>query len=292
MKLKLYLTILSYLLLSLFFTAVTFSNQTDTKQVDSTYYKWIPSLVGGLNFSQIAFSNWTKGGENSFTWSVNSNFKLEYKNERILFKTKIKSVYGRTKLDGNDFRTNENELYLDQVVSYHAQWKVDPFFSNSVQTQITTGFNYKGESPEKVSDFFDPAVITQSLGFTYDKQKAIQTRLGLAFQHTVTNQYRKYSDDNETTTKTEAYKFETGFESVTNAKFKLDKNIVAESNLRLFTRFEDIEVWDIRWDNKMVAKVNSWLNISFTYNVIFKKSESPIAQMKEAWLMGVRYNFI
>ncbi|MEE9430071.1 MAG: DUF3078 domain-containing protein [Melioribacteraceae bacterium] len=280
------------LLFLLLTTSIVFAKQTDSTPKDSTYNKWTPSLIGGISFSQIAFSNWTKGGENALTWSVNSNFGLQYKTDVLTFRTKMKSVYGRTKLDGNDFRTNENEIYLDQVLSYHAKWKVDPFFSNSVQTQITTGYEYKGETSVKVADFFDPAVITQSLGFTYDRSKVVQTRLGLALQHTTTNKYRKYSDDKETPDITEAYKFETGLESVTNAKFKLDKNIVAESNLRLFTRFEGIDVWDVRWDNRMVAKLNGWLNVIFTYNFIFKKSESPSIQMKESWLMGIRYNFI
>ena len=250
------------------------------------------SLIGGLNFSQIAFSNWTKGGENAVTWAVSGDFILQYDNSSIGFQTNLKSIYGRTKLDGNDFRTNENEIYIEQVLSYHAKWKVDPYFSNSIQTQITTGYDYKADDPKKVADFFDPAIITQSIGFTYDKLATIQTRLGLAIQETITNKYRKYSDDIETPVKKEAFKFETGFESVTNTKINIDKNIVAESSLRLFTRFEEIEVWDIRLDSKWIAKVNSWLNVSFKYNFIFKKSESPTAQMKESWQMGVTYNFI
>lgn len=258
-----------------------------SKPADSTKYQWLPNLVGGLNFSQIAFSNWTKGGENSITWSLNGDFDLVYNNEVISFKTKLKSIYGRTKLDKYDFRTNENEVYLDQVVSYHVNWKVDPFFSNSVRTQITTGFDYQDSKPVKVSDFFDPAIITQSIGFTYNRISTVQTRLGVAFQETFTDKYRKYTDKSETPLKKEAYKFETGLESVTNAKFSLDKNLFAESYLRLFTRFEELKVWDVRWDNKMVAKVNSWLNVIFTYNLIFKKSESPIVQMKESWRMGI-----
>lgn len=282
------LILLKFMFLFILFTSsIVFSNPQD-----STFYKWIPSLVGGLNFSQIAFSNWTKGGENSITWAVNGDFNLEYHNKSIGFQTKLKSIYGRTKFDGDDFKTNDNEIYLDQVISYHADWKVDPYFSNSIQTQITTGFDYKEEEPRKVADFFDPAIITQSLGFTYDKLTVIQTRMGLALQETITNKYRKYTDDVETPLKKEAYKFETGFECVTNSKINIDKNIVAESSLRLFTRFEEIEVWDIRLDSKWIAKINSWLNVSFKYNFIFKKSESPTAQMKESWQMGVTYNFI
>ena len=259
---------------------------------DSTLNRWIPSLVGGLNFSHISFSNWTKGGDNSFTWSIRGDFEVEYRNESFTFKTKLNSLYGRTKLAGNDFRTNENDLYLDQVISFHANWKVDPYISNSIQTQITTGYEYKNDEAIKVADFFDPGIISQSFGFTYDRLSSIQTRLGLAMQETLTRRYRKYSDDATTPDREETYKFETGLESVTNAKFNIDHNIIAESRLRLFTRFEEIEVWDVRWDNIWTAKLNSWLNVSFTFNLVFKKSESPKVQMKESWQMGVMYSFL
>ena len=29
---------------------------------DSTLNRWIPSMVAGLNISQISFKDWTKGG--------------------------------------------------------------------------------------------------------------------------------------------------------------------------------------------------------------------------------------
>ena len=275
------------MLFILFGSTCTFAESADT-----THQKWTPSLIGGFNFSQIAFSNWSKGGENSITWSLNVDFNLQYKSNGLSFKTNFESIYGRAKSDEKASRTNENEIYLDQVLSYGADWKVDPFFSNSLQTQITTGYDFDGATPVKVADFFDPAIITQSLGFTYDKLSEIQTRLGLALQHTIADEYLKYTDDLETPLEKESYKFETGFESVTKAKFNIDHNIIAESKLRLFTRFEEIDVWDVRWDNKMVAKVNSWFNVSFTYNLIFKKSESLTAQMKESWQMGITYNFI
>ncbi len=274
----------------MFFLSAFLEIQAQIK--DTVDSRWSTTMVGGLNFSQVAFSNWTKGGENSLTWTLNYDFNFKFDDDDIGFKTKFRSLYGRTKFDGKDYRTNENEFYLDQVLSYHASWKVDPFFSNSIRTQLTTGFDYSGPKPVKVADFFDPAIITQSVGFTYDKLSALQTRLGIALQHTTADRYTKYTNDVSTSDKEETYKFETGFESVTNAKIKLDDNIFAESNLILFTRFEEIDVWDVRWDNSMVAKVNSWLNVSFTYNFIFKKSESVIAQMKESWQMGIVYNFI
>lgn len=266
---------------------------TFAQQADTTLYKWKPSLITGLNISQIAFSNWTQGGENSITWTLTGDFGLKYNTEQWAFKNQLKAAYGRTKQGGKDFITNDNELYLETVVSYQILgWAVNPYFSNTVRTQLTEGFDYSTIPETKISDFFDPGYITQSLGFTYDKLENIQTRLGVAFQEVITNNFTKYSDDPETLTEIEKFKFETGIESVTDANFTLDENLLLKTKLRLFSRFESLDVWDVRWDNTITAKVNSWLNVNFTYLLIYQLDQSPTAQMKQALQLGIVYSIL
>ncbi|MEJ2614237.1 MAG: hypothetical protein P8Z35_04720 [Ignavibacteriaceae bacterium] len=60
----------------------------------------------------------------------------------------------------------------------------------------------------------------------------------------------------------EAFKLETGFESVTSFQQTIYDNIIAKSSLRLFTRFENLDVWDVRWDNFIIAKVNDLLMLT------------------------------
>ena len=275
------------------FVFVLFSSFLFAQEEDSTLYKWKPSLVTGLNISQIAFSNWTQGGENSITWTLTGDFGLKYKTEHWSFKNQLKAAYGRTKQGGKDFITNDNELYLETVLSYRILgWAVNPYFSNTVRTQVTEGFDYSTTPETKISDFFDPGYITQSLGFTYDQLENIQTRLGLAFQEVITNQFTQYSDDPETPNEIEKFKFETGVESVTDANFTLDDNLILKTKLRLFSRFESLDVWDVRWDNTITAKVNSWLNVNFAYLLIYQKDQSPTAQMKQALQLGIVYTII
>jgi hypothetical protein len=171
-------------------------------------------------------------------------------------------------------------------------WKVNPYFSNTVRTQVTEGFDYETTPGTKISDFFDPGYITQSLGFTYDQLENIQTRLGIAFQEVITNRFTQYSDDPETPNEIEKFKFETGIESVTDANFTLDDNLILKTKLRLFSRFESMDVWDVRWDNTITAKVNSWLNVNFAYLLIYQKDQSPTTQMKQALQLGIVYTII
>jgi hypothetical protein len=241
---------------------------------DSTMHKWVPSLVSGLNISQIALENWSQGGENSLAYTLTADFNLKYKSEHWRFKNQIKGAFGKTKLGDDEIRQTDNEFFIESVVSYHILgWAVNPYFSNLVRSSIhRTGFDYKKDPVEKIADFFDPGYITQSIGFTYDQitkiYKHVSASLFRKQLHEPMNLQLKYSDDPETTDEIEKFKFETGIESVTDANFNLDENLLYTTKLRLFTRFEDLSVWDVRFDNTVTAKVNNWLNVNLSVIVI------------------------
>lgn len=276
-----------------FFILILILSQSHFAQnKDSTYTSWVPSLKTKVNISQIAFKDWAKGGEDTFTWGIQEVFKLHKRTEKWRIRNKIEAAYGRTKSGSESFRTNNNELSLESVVSLKIGWAVDPFIGNSIRTQLTEGFNYKKKPAKRIANFFDPAYITQSFGFTYDKFTNFRTRLGLAFQEIITNNYRQYSDDEETTNKLEAFKFETGLETVTTGKVNLMENIDLKSKLRLFTRFEQLDVWDVLWDSTIVGKVNSFIKVNLNLVLIYERSQSPRTQIKEALQLGIVYTVI
>ena len=275
-----------YIVFFIVFTAVIYGQKPD-----STLNRWIPSMVTGLNISQITFKDWIQGGANSLTWTVTGDLSVLRKSENWNLSSRLKATYGRTSISGSDFRTNNNDFYFDIVAALKLGWAVDPFFSNTVRTQLTAGYNYAVTPAVQISDFFDPGYITQSIGFTYDKMKFFKSRLGIASQEVFTDKYTKVTDK-PLTTKVERFKFETGVESVTDGEIKLDGNIVFKSLLRLFTRFESLDVWDVRWDSTIIAKVNSWLNVNFAYLLIYEKAQSVRTQMKEALQVGIVYTVL
>jgi len=258
--------------------------QKDTTKISG----WIPKAIAGLNISQIALSNWTQGGDNSLTWTVTGNMGYNYKSDNWNLTNNLKLAYGRTKLGGQDFRTNDNEFYLESVLTKKIGWAVDPYFSNIITTAIGPGFDYSGDSAVETSNFFDPGYVVQSVGFEYDKISGFKTRLGLGLQEVFTNHYRKYSDD-PTTSKVEAFKLEAGLQSVTSGNVQLADNLLFISSLTLFTRFKHLDVWDVRWDNLIVAKVNSWLNVNLGFLLVYQQDQSLTTQMKQTLQLGVVY---
>ncbi len=173
-------------------------------------------------------------------------------------------------------------------MSIKVGWAVDPYFSNTIRTSITKGYDYSKNPPLEIADLFDPGYVTQSIGFTYDKLKHFNTRLGLAAQEVFTKNNTKYTDD-IATAKIEKFKFETGLESVSSAEFSAAENILVKSSLRLFTRFENLKVWDVRWDNALVAKVNDFINVNLAFLLVYQEDQSKQAQIKEALQLGFVY---
>lgn len=267
-------------------------NDTSSAKKDSSFAPfWTPTAIAGLNISQLALSNWTQGGDNSLTWTITGNLGYNYRSMSWNFFNNLKVAYGRTKLGTQNFRTNDNDLYLESVLSLRIGWPVDPFFSNTIRTTVAPGYNYNNDQATEIANFFDPGYVTQSIGFTYDRLYNFKTRLGVAVQETFTNHFRQYSDD-KTTTPKEAFKAETGFQSVTSGQVQIAENLLLNSNLTLFTRFESLDVWDVRWDNSIVAKVNSWLNVNLGFLFIYQKDQSLTAQMKQSLQLGIVYSIL
>ena len=278
---------LSLTLLLLFSVAFYLYPQQDSIKLDT----WVPTAAVGFNISQLALSNWTQGGENSITYTFNGTGGLVYKSIGWTFKNNLKFAYGRTKLGGADFRTNDNELYLESVISKNISWPLSPYFSNTVRTPLGVGYTYDTDPPTQIAAFFDPGYLSQSIGFTYQKEKGFDTRVGIAVQETFTRNNTQFSDDPETA-KIEKFKAETGIESVTNGEYILADNVLLKSSIRLFSRFKSLDVWDIRWDNSIIAKINDYLNTSLSYLLIYQKDQSVKTQMKEGLQLGLHYTIL
>ncbi|MBX7041677.1 MAG: DUF3078 domain-containing protein [Ignavibacteria bacterium] len=261
-------------------------SQTDT---DTTLKPgWNQRGVIGLGLNQVALSNWVQGGENIISLSGSIDFGLFKLGKQTVWSNRLIANLGSTKTGSGNFQTNENNLVLENILSWKVGWAVNPFISNSIRTPVLNGYDYSKDPSEQTAAFFDPGYVTQSIGLAYGT-KVINTRLGLAFQETFTNRFRQYTDDPETADEREAFRFETGLESVTEANYGFAENMSYISRLRLFSAFDRFDTWDIAWDNSIVAKVNDFLSVNLNAVVFFDKVQSPKTQFKEGIQVGITY---
>jgi len=275
---------ISFLFFIILFTTLNYGQADTAKKSD-----WQLASVAGLNANQVSLSNWTQGGDNSIAWTIFGTLAANYTKNEWHLKNNLKVAYGQTKLGSEDFRTNDNELFLEDVLTFNAGWKVNPFFSNSLRTVLTKGYDYSKPQALQIADFFDPGYLTQSLGFEYTVEKAFLTRMGIALQEVFTSKFNSYSDDPDTKDKVEKFKLETGIESVTEGNVTVAENMNFNSKLRLFSRFKTLDVWDVRWDNTLTAKINKYFNVNLNILVIYQKDQSLKTQMKQTLQLGITY---
>ena len=279
---------LQLLLIFVIITTITFADD-ETEQKKDTL--WTPRGMIGLNLSQIAFLNWTQGGENSISFTFFSHFGLDYIGMPWKWTNSLKLTYGRSKLGNQGYRTNDNEIYFESVLIHRLGWKVNPYVSTTFRTAITKGYNYESAPALQIAGFFDPAYFTEGLGFAYDEDKGVKQRIGISFKQTMADKFSNlYSDDPDTPNEIEQFKFESGLESVTEVEYEFLQNMSYYGYLRLFTRFNELDKWDVRWDNIITAKVNSYVNVNFNFILIYEEDQSLKRQIKEALQLGISYN--
>lgn len=273
------------------FVIITFNNYA--QEIPDSLLKdgWNMSGVVGLNLSQTAFSNWAQGGTNALAFAVYTNLGAVYLDAPWKWKNRLNAIFGRTKLEDVGYRTTENDIYFESVGSRDIGWAVDPYIAVTFRSALTKGYDYKVDPAIQIVDFFDPGYLTEAIGFTYDKNKIITTRLGIAFQQTFANKFAAfYTDDPETPNEIEDFKFETGIESVTEVKYEFLPNMTYYSFLRLFTRFDALDVWDVRWDNIVTAKVNDYINVNLAVTVLHEISQTRKTQLRQALQLGFSYS--
>jgi hypothetical protein len=278
-----------YLLFTFVILSATVFAADETEEKKDTL--WVPKGIVGLNLSQISFENWTQGGDNAISFTFFSNFGIDYIADIWKWRTSLKFTYGRSKIGNEGYKTNDNEIFLESTLNRSVGWLLNPYFGITARTAVAAGFDYDVTPAEQIVGFLDPFYLTEGIGLMYDQIPNFTTRLGLGFKQTFADEFNsKYTDDPDTPGDTESFKNETGIESVTEFEWGFLENMAYKGYLRLFGRFEDISVWDVRWDNTITAKINDYFNVNINVLLIYDVDETLRTQLKEALQLGISYS--
>jgi len=266
-----------------------FAQDTEEKKPE---YGWKKEIVGNLNFTQNKFDNWSKGGEDSWSWQLDINAKFENDQETYNWSNTGKFSYGQAQIGDADARKAADELKLESVYTYKMGLYINPFVSFSAKTQITEGYKYTDTGKIPVSNLLKPGYFTQSVGVGYKPNEIIKTRLGAALKETIADKKYPYADDPETTDEIETTKVEYGAESVTDLEYKVSDNILFKSKLELFSNLEGLNQIDVDWDNLITAKVSEYINVSFNLNLFYDRDISKSRQLKQTLAVGLSYSLL
>ncbi len=262
------------------------------KDTTAPVYGWTHSLVSGVNLSQVSFTNWAPGGDNALSWTGTIDGKSTNDQERTNWANSYKFAYGQTRLGEQGLRKTDDKIDLESVLIYKLGTLVNPYVSATLKTQFSRGYKYEADgSSNAVSDFFDPAYLTQMAGVSLQPIPEVKTRLGAGLREVLTSQFPAYADDPKTAN-IEKTKTEGGLESVTDVAWKIDDNVLLTVKLELFDAFKKMNQVIVRNDNSLVMKVSKYITALFNVQFVNEAPVDPRTQVKEVISLGFTYTLL
>jgi hypothetical protein len=284
-----------YVLLIALFTTCLHAQQVSPLPADTAAIPgpWKHSIVAGLNMTQVALKDWAQGGENALSYAVSVNGRSTREDSATVWTNTYKFTFGQTRLGVQGLRKTDDKIDVESVLSYKIRTFVDPYASLTLKTQFALGVTYDQATGVKtaVSKFFDPAYLTQTVGFGYQPIPQMKTRLGAGLREVITSEYNTYAD-NPATSQIEKIKVDGGFESVSNIDVELDDDLVFTSKLELFAAFNALDEVIVRADNSVSAKVGKFVSVILNMQIINDRRVTPRTQVKETLSLGLSYTLI
>ncbi len=253
--------------------------------------KWKKKLDALFNINQYAYSNWSKGGTNSLSWSLRLLADFKYKGAKWEWEFTHLMEFGQIKQGDQQIKNSKDKINFDAALILKTSSFIKYYLGVSLLTQFTRGYNYKATPPEPQSNFWDPAHLTQSFGLQFQIKDILKSKIGAGLKQTMTDKYIKYTDD-PATSKIEKFKFEEGIESKTIFDMQVIENLNIRSTLSMFTSFRHLDEVDVNWDSLFISKLNSFVTCSFNIQIIYDGEVIDKAQIKEELGIGVMFNLI
>lgn len=298
------------LLLLITFSTLTVYSQNDTIRVGN----WTIMGKVSMNFSQSYFSNWSAGGTNSFTgigkYEMSANLQKD-KNawNNWLYLSLGYSVFA----DTDPLKTDDK---IEYITSYTYQFAPVWLFSimGKFSSQFAKGYDYAVDSSTYISKFMAPGNFDIGPGIQYKPNDWFMLNFSPATAAWIVVNDQGLADagafglqpaevDTAGNIITHADKVKTMFGAKLMAVLQKEvaKNITIGTKLELFSDYLDNPQYiDVNWQVLIGLKVNSWLNIDLSTELIYDNdimitdkdgNTGPRTQFKELLLISVGFAF-
>lgn len=248
----------------------------------------------GLKATQTYFSNWAKGGDNTFNGLTTFVLKHEYKKEKFSITTKFDARYGISVIDTVTFK-NEDKFNLNILLAW--QMSKSWAYSGAVnfRSQFTKGYKSK-DNKTLVSNFMAPGVVDISLGFTYNPEKS-PWKITLA---PITGSVLFVLDDELSAKKLNGIDPGKHIKPMVGPSVNIDfDKTFAKGALRYQSNFYSFYNFRLdptaRWENTFSLRATKWLSTSIYWLMIYDREiETPKGNNKLQinYSVGVGLSFI
>lgn len=295
------------ILLGFILVSLTAFTQNDTIK------PWTIDGKLSLNFSESYFSNWSAGGENSLTAIGKYTMKADYKKGKNNWTNWVDLAFGYNLIGKSDPMKTDDKIEFVSSYFYDIKnnWKFSAVMT--FKSQFANGYEYSKDSTNNISGFMAPAYIDIGPGISYklkdiftasfspvtprfivvmDQNLANQGAFGLTAADTI----------NGVVQNAKKVKTQFGAKLLLAVNYEVAKNVQVASKLELFSDYLDNpQNIDVNWQVLVNLKVNSWLNVSLSTELIYDDdvvikdandiSMGPRTQFKQMLMIGIGYTF-
>jgi hypothetical protein len=276
---------------------------------------WQKGGMLSINFSQTALSNWSSGGQSSFSQLNQLSLFLNYEKEKVSWNNNLFLAYGLQRRDNDKAYKTDDKIDFSSKYGYRAFDHVNYSGILSFKTQFAPGYN--NNSSNKISDFLAPAYIGLSLGLDYMPNDDFTVLLApISNKNTYVN-IQELADigafgvkkaildqNGNILQKGHQFRAQLGGYFKMLIRKNIMENVVVQNQLDLFSDYLDNPGnIDIYWDVLVNFKINKFLAASVSSSLIYdddikiltsrkdgtKEFVGPRIQFKEILALGISY---
>jgi len=233
---------------------------------------WDFGFLTAFVLNQTYLSNWTKGGESSFSAMMDLQADATYNNKdaNTQWINAVRMKFGTIMTQEKGFRKNHDALEINSKFNRNAWGKIGMSASFYMKHQLAKGYHYPNDSVP-ISKFLNPGTMTLGLGFEYKPAKEITFNVApLSYKTTFVldtaniNQTLHGIDENARA------KREMGTQIVVSSKVSPFKNMDITNSLRLFSNYlNKPQNIDVDWEVILNQKINWFFNIRLNLHLIY-----------------------
>lgn len=284
-----------------------------TAQNDST---WKTGGKFALTFSQVSFTNWAAGGENSFGGNSMINLFSNYKEGKRIWDTQLDLAYGMLKLNGNDARKTDDKIEFLSKYGHEISKNIYASANLKFNTQFYKGYKYPDDST-LVSTFMSPGYAQFGVGIDFKPREYFSLsflpatgRLTIVTEQSLADKgaygvdpavFDTIGDQLVIIKQGKNTRFELGAAMQMLLKKEILKNIELQSKLQLFSNYlKNPQNIDFNWDNLISLKVNKYISTFIGVSMLYDDDITitdkdgkmgPRTQLKQTFGAGLAFDF-
>ena len=304
----------------LFTSSFFYAQNIVTSIVKDTASHWTSKNSIGIDLNEMAFMNWSAGGNSSISGLLKGNFVRRYADEKIKWNNELIFRYGVNMQDGLGLRKTDDALQFNSTFG-HRKDSLSNWYTSAklnFNTQFTDGYSYPN-TEIAISKPFAPAYFFLGIGTEYvNKEKKIILYLSpLTSKSTLVLDQRLadqgafgvvkavYDSNGNLLLHGRKSKNELGVLIAAMHKKEVMKNILLENRLSFYSdyinNFGNIDVdWQLQMDLLVNKYVKANIGLHLLYDDDIKAKEQingeqvivgPKLQLKQSLGVGFVYNF-